>query len=41
METLILNGADCIMSDNPKTLYEVTLKVQYAVETAMAQAAAV
>lgn len=29
METLIKNGADCIMSDNPKLLYEVTKRVKY------------
>lgn len=30
METLIKNGADCIMSDNPKLLYEVTNRVKYS-----------
>ena len=29
METLIKNGADCIMSDNPKLLYEVADRVKY------------
>lgn len=29
METLIKNGADCIMSDNPKLLYEVANRVKY------------
>lgn len=29
METLIKNGADCIMSDNPKLLDEVTKRVEY------------
>lgn len=29
METLIKNGADCIMSDNPKLLDEVTKRVKY------------
>lgn len=29
METLIKNGADCIMSDNPKLLYEVADCVKY------------
>lgn len=29
METLIKNGADCIMSDNPKLLYEVANRVEY------------
>ena len=29
METLIKNGADCIISDNPKLLYEVADRVKY------------
>lgn len=29
METLIKNGADCIMSDNPRLLYEVADRVKY------------
>lgn len=29
METLIKNAADCIMSDNPKLLYEVADRVKY------------
>lgn len=29
MKTLIKNGADCIMSDNPKLLYEVADRVKY------------